>query len=147
MIARLKYEPEKTRLLSRFVDTYLRLNAEEQIRFKAALEKLPRRERKATMEILTSWEEKGIVIGEQRGIKQGLQQGLQHERGLVLRQLARRVGALSQRAQSSVARLSFEQLEQLGEALLDFNHPRDLTQWLREHAAANGKTKGSRAKK
>jgi hypothetical protein len=42
MIARLKYEPEKTRLLSRFVDTYLRLNAEEQIRFKAALEKLPR---------------------------------------------------------------------------------------------------------
>lgn len=147
MIARLKYEPEKTRLLSRFVDTYLRLNAEEQIRFKAALEKLPRRERKATMEILTSWEEKGIVIGEQRGIKQGLQQGLQHERGLVLRQLARRVGALSQRAQSSVARLSFEQLEQLGEALLDFNHPRDLTQWLREHAATNGKTNGKRTKK
>ncbi len=42
MIARLRYEPERTKFLAQFVDTYLRLNAEEQIRFKAALQKLPR---------------------------------------------------------------------------------------------------------
>ncbi len=153
MIARLKYEPERTKFLGQFVDTYLRLNAEEQTKLKAALQKLPRREREVTMEITTSWEEegivKGIVIGEKRGekrgLKQGLKQGLQHEQDLVLRQLTRRLGPLSQRTQTSIARLSFEQLENLGEALLDFTHPRDLTQWLREHATP--KTNGSRAKK
>lgn len=149
MIARLKYEPERTKFLGQFVDTYLRLNAEEQTKLKAALQKLPRREREATMEITTSWEEegivKGIVIGEKRGLKQGLKQGLQHEQDLVLRMLTRRLGPLNQRTQASIARLSFEQLENLGEALLDFTHPRDLTQWLREHATP--KTNGSRAKK
>ena len=112
-----------------FVDTYLRLNAEEQTKLKAALQKLPRREREATMEITTSWIEEGIVIGEKRGekrgLKQGLKQGLQHEQDLVLRMLTRRIGPLSQRTQTSIARLSFEQLENLGEALLDFTHPRD----------------------
>lgn len=149
MITRLKYEPEKMRLLARFVDTYLRLNAEEEVQFKLALEKLPRRERKATMEYMTSWEEKGytrgIAIGEQRGEQKGLQQGLQRECALVTRQLVRRFGTLSQRAQTSIARLSFDQLEQLGEALLDFNHPRDLTAWLREQAAT--KPNGRRTKK
>ena len=70
---------------------------------------------------------------------------LRYPRALVLRQLARRIGALSQRAQANIARLSIEQVEKLGEALLDFNHPRDLTQWLREHSTP--KTNGSRVKK
>ncbi len=160
MIARLKYEPERTKFLAQFVDTYLRLNAEEQIKLKAAIKKLPRKEREVTMEITTSWEEegiakglaKGIAIGEKRGEKRGeqrgeqrgLQQGLERERSLVLRQLARRLGALSQRAQVSVARLSFDQLEQLGEALLDFNDPHDLTAWLR--AQTTTKTTGRRTK-
>lgn len=151
MIVRLKYEPEKTKLLANFVDTYLRLNAEEQRKLKTALEKLPRRERKTTMELTNSWIEegfsKGLAIGEKqgekRGLQQGLQQGLQSERSLLLRLLTRRVGALSQRAQASIARLSFEELENLGEALLDFTHPRDLTQWLREQGAT--KAKGKRA--
>ena len=147
MIARLKYDPERTKFLAQFVDTYLRLNAEEQEQFKVALQKLPRQEREATMEITTSWMEEGIEIGIQKGLQkglqQGLQQGLQRERSLVLRLLARRLGVLSQRAQTSIARLSFEQLENLGEALLDFTHPRDLTRWLREHAAPKGKPNGT----
>ncbi len=99
------------------------------------------------MEMTTSWMEEGIAIGEKRGEQRGLQQGLQRERSLVLRQLARRIGPLSQRAQASIARLSFDQLEQLGEALLDFSEARDLTRWLREHAAPNSKTNGKRTKK
>ena len=103
------------------------------------------------MEITTSWMEEGIELGIQQGLQQGLQkglqQGLQSERGLVLRQLARRVGVLSQRAQASIARLSFEQLENLGEALLDFREARDLTRWLREHAAPTGKPNGTPPKK
>jgi hypothetical protein len=144
MIARLRYEPEKTKFLAGFVDTYLRLNAEEHKQFVAALKNMPREERKTTMEIMTSWEE----MGWNRGIQQGEQIGLQKgERAIVLRQLARRVGVLSKRAQTSIARLSIEQVESLSEALLDFTHPRDLTRWLREHAATNGTTNGKRTKK
>ena len=149
MIARLKYDPERTRFLAQFIDTYLRLTAEENQQFKAALQKLPRQEREATMELTTSWMEEGIEIGIQKGLQkglqQGLQQGLQSERSLVMRLLTRRIGGLSQRAQASIARLSFEQLENLGEALLDFTEPRDLTQWLREHGTT--KTNGKRAKR
>jgi hypothetical protein len=64
---------------------------------------------------------------------------LQRERELVLRQLVRRIGALSKRVEASVRRLSIEQLETLGEALLDFTNARDLTRWLRENASNNGK--------
>jgi hypothetical protein len=144
MIARLKYEPEKMQFLAGFVDTYLRLNAEEHKKLVAAMQKLPRKERKKAMESLMTREE----IGWNRGIQQGEQIGVQKgERAIVLRQLARRLGVLSKRAQASIARLSTEQVEILSEALLDFTHPRDLTQWLREHAATKGKTNGKRTKK
>ena len=135
MIARLKYEREKTRLLTAFVDTYLRLNAEEQQRFYAALKELPREEQEATMELTTSWKE------------EGLQQGLQRERALVLRLLERRIGTLSKRVQNAIERLPIEQVERLGEALLDFNSARDLTRWLDQYASSNGKTGRSKAKK
>ncbi|HEX4947410.1 MAG TPA: DUF4351 domain-containing protein [Blastocatellia bacterium] len=134
MIARLKYGPEKMRFLAGFVDTYLRLNAEEHKKLVAALQELPHRERKTAVEFMTSWEE------------MGWNRGVQRERDLVLRQFIRRIGALSNQAQARIARLSLEQVKSLGEALLDFTHPRDLTQWLREHAASNGKTNGKRAK-
>ena len=133
MIARLKYEPERTKFLGQFVDTYLRLNAEEHKQFVAALQELPQAEHETTMEMMTSWEETGW------------NRGIQRERDLVLRQLTRRLGPLSQRTQTSLARLSLEQIENLGVALLDFTQPRDLTEWLRKHATP--KTNGSRVKK
>ncbi|MCI0489989.1 MAG: DUF4351 domain-containing protein [Blastocatellia bacterium] len=34
-----------------------------------------------------------------------------------------------------MVRLSTEKLEELGEALLDFEKPQDLKAWLKEHAA------------
>lgn len=65
--------------------------------------------------------------GEQRGIKIGLQQG---EVALVVRQLNRRLGAISSELQARIQELSIPQLEALGEALLDFSTLSDLTTWL-----------------
>jgi hypothetical protein len=130
MIVRLRYDRERTQFLATFVDVYLALNAEEEARFSAALKELPLEEQETAMEIMTSWE------------RRGLQQGLQRERELVLRLLTSRVGALSKSAQASIARLSIEQVENLALALLDFKKPGDLTRWLQEHAATNGKTNG-----
>ena len=49
---------------------------------------------------------------------------------LVLRQLARRVGNVSPETQARVKTLSLAQLEELGEALLDFTSLADLEGWL-----------------
>jgi predicted transposase YdaD len=68
---------------------------------------------------------------EQRTIEQGLEQGKQEgERSLILRQLDRKFGTVSQDVQSSIATLSTSQLGVLGEALLDFESISDLTTWL-----------------
>ena len=67
----------------------------------------------------------------EQGIKQGLQQGLQQGQAiLVLRQLKRRLGEVESEDETQITRLSVEQLEALGEALLDFSNRDDLQEWL-----------------
>ena len=67
------------------------------------------------MQITTTWMEQGI---EQGG------------RSIVLRQLARRVGKLPEGVRSQVERFSLNEIEALGEALLDFANLSDLERWL-----------------
>ena len=63
-----------------------------------------------------------------------LQEGRQEEgRSLILRQLNHRLGDVSSDLQSQVQGLSLEQLEALGEALLDFSASTDLVSWLQAH--------------
>ena len=68
-----------------------------------------------------------ITLEETRVYREIEQKGA---RKLVLRQLNRRVGELSQEVRSQIEALSLEQLENLGEALLDFNSMGDLQAWL-----------------
>ena len=51
---------------------------------------------------------------------------------LVLRQLSRRFGVLSKGLEAQIQGLSLEQVEALGEALLDFEGMEDLQQWLKQ---------------
>jgi predicted transposase YdaD len=70
---------------------------------------------------------------EQRGIQKGRQEGMQEgERSLILRQLNRRLGTIPAEAQSQIQTLSLEQLEVLGEVLLDFSTLTDLETWLQQ---------------
>ncbi len=64
--------------------------------------------------------------GEQRGEQRGRQEG---ERSLILRLLNRRVGELPQQLLERIETLDLEQLENLGEALLDFQAQADLEAW------------------
>ncbi|MBE9175157.1 DUF4351 domain-containing protein [Synechocystis salina LEGE 06155] len=52
---------------------------------------------------------------------------------LVLRQLRRRLGELPKGIEAQIQGLSLEQVETLGEALLDFGGMQDLQQWLQQH--------------
>lgn len=65
-------------------------------------------------------------------LEEGRQEGRQEEgRSLILRQLTRRVGELPETERSRLNTLSLEQLENLGEALLDFEAIADLEAWFR----------------
>jgi predicted transposase/invertase (TIGR01784 family) len=70
----------------------------------------------------------------QKGLQQGLQQGKQEEASsLIVRQLTRRFGTVNSQNQEQIQALSINQLEELGEALLDFSSVTDLFSWLDEH--------------
>ena len=67
-------------------------------------------------------------------IQKGLQQGKREEaRSLIMRMMARRLGTVDPQMQHRVQALSLEQLEDLGEALLDFSTVTDLAVWLEQH--------------
>lgn len=73
----------------------------------------------------------GITLKETRVYREIKEEGREEEaRSLIFRQLTRRVGELPQQVRSRVEILSLEQLENLGEALLDFTSMTDLQVWL-----------------
>jgi predicted transposase/invertase (TIGR01784 family) len=78
--------------------------------------------------------QEGIQLGKQEGIQLGKQEGIeigqQSEARLVLRLLSRRFGELSDRHRRQITGLSLAQLEDLGEALLDFQNLEQLEAWL-----------------
>jgi hypothetical protein len=62
--------------------------------------------------------------------QQELEQEARSRRSLLLRQLTRKVGSIDDRTLDLIDSLSTDQLESLGEDLLDFRAIADLTTWL-----------------
>jgi hypothetical protein len=69
--------------------------------------------------------------GRQEGRQEGKQEG---EKNLILRLLHRRIGEIDALLIERITGLSIEQLENLGEALLDFSSVADLEAWLTQHS-------------
>ncbi len=65
LLTTLQLDPARTRLLSGFVDTYLRLNQQEERVFQAEVGRLEKSERESVMQIVTSWMEQGLEQGRQ----------------------------------------------------------------------------------
>ncbi|MBO1049323.1 MAG: DUF4351 domain-containing protein [Dolichospermum sp. DEX182a] len=87
-------------------------------------------EQERTMTYITT----GERIGYERGIAEGKQEGKQEgEQNLVVRLLQKRVGNLPEEIRKKIQTLSLNQLESLGEALLDFTAIEDLLNWLESH--------------
>ena len=82
----------------------------------------------AYREIFGQGRQEGRREGHQEGLREGRQEG---ERELAIRLLRRRCGILSVEQEAAVRALALERLEQLAEALLDFNNASDLEVWLR----------------
>jgi hypothetical protein len=129
------YERQQILDLYRFIDWIIILPEEIEREFWRELQTYEE-ERKVTY--VTNAErfgfERGIQEGEQRGEQRGRQAGIQEgELVLVIRQLTRRIGPIAPTQETQIRSLSLTQLEDLGEALLDFTQPSDLENWLRSH--------------
>ncbi len=77
--------------------------------------------------ILDRWMNEGI----EKGLQQGMQQGMLREAAsLTIRLLTRRFGKLDEATEERIRRLPLEEVERLGEELLDFPDKSALKDWL-----------------
>ena len=96
--------------------------------------------------IIDEWMDKGLQKGLRQGLQQGLEQGQQlgqqlgqqqgQQQGAVavaVRLLHKRCGELGPEVKQRVKDLSFAQLEDMSEALFDFQTVADLKAWLDAH--------------
>jgi predicted transposase/invertase (TIGR01784 family) len=115
LLVTLKLDPAKTRLISKFVDTYLRLNDKEEQTFQAELDKIEATQKEAIMQVTTSWEETGIEKG---------------QRSLLNLLLEQKFGQLTDALNDRISSLSPDKLSALAIALLNFGSIDDLSNWL-----------------
>ncbi|MBE9050902.1 DUF4351 domain-containing protein [Nostocales cyanobacterium LEGE 11386] len=125
LLATLRLDPARMRLISGFIDTYLRLSPQEQKLLQDDIASIELREQGVVMQIVTSWMEEGIEQAKQQATL-----------SLVMRLLPRRVGTLlTPELEERVQQLSLTQLEDLSVALLDFSTVEDLEAWLQQISA------------
>ncbi|TFI53577.1 DUF4351 domain-containing protein [Mastigocladus laminosus UU774] len=115
LLATLRLNPAKMKLISGFVDTYLQLNAAEQEIFQSEIAQFEPVKQEVVMEIVTSWQLQGRLEGRLE---------------IVMRQLNRKVGAVTPELEARIQQLSPTQVEDLADALLDFTNVEDLVTWL-----------------
>ena len=90
LLVTLKLDPAKTQLISKFVDTYLNFEGVEEEQFQAEIAKLELGQKEEIMEVMTSWERKGMEKGIERE-KQAIALNLLRE-NLPLETIARTTG-------------------------------------------------------
>lgn len=74
---------------------------------------------------------KAVRIGTEKGRQKGRQEGRQEgQLALIIRLLERRVGAVDSEVETQIQQLPIALLENLADALLNFNNLSDLTAWL-----------------
>lgn len=140
MIATLKLDRAKSRLIAGFVDSYLKLTALENQQFQQKIDTLDIHAKEEIMAKRTSWREddlkEGLLQGRQEGRQEGREQG-RHEAAaeLVILQMSRRFGKLDRSVLDDISSLSLRRLQELAQALLDFTSPEDLARWLSENKA------------
>ncbi|MEH2211862.1 DUF4351 domain-containing protein [Nostoc sp.] len=117
LLATLQLDPARTQLISGFIDTYLRLNAQEEEIFQTEIAQFEPTQQQVVMQIVTSWMEEGIQQGELK---------------IIQRLLTKRIGVITAELQEQLHGLSLTQLEDLAEALLDFSTEADLVTWLQQ---------------
>ena len=117
LLVTLKLDPARMQLISGFVDTYLKLDRQEQETFQTQIDTIEPEEQEKIMQITTSWKEEGKLEG---------------QKNTILRLLNKKLGSLSQQTVTTIKSLDAAQLDRLTEELLDFESIAELEQWLEQ---------------
>lgn len=127
VLTRLKLDEEGIRLLSKFIEVYLPLNADETEKYEEEFRKLSRAEQEDIMELYPSWERKALERGLEQGIKQGIGEG---KRQLILSLIQSRFGTVRRPLNMRIAQLSDKQLEEFAVELIRANTLAEIERWL-----------------
>ncbi len=73
MLTRLELDEAKQRLLFGFFETYLRLSEEEEVRLRDEVKTMEEKEAAKVMELIVSYEQKGMEKGMEKGIEKGME--------------------------------------------------------------------------
>ncbi len=111
MLATLRLDPARAPLISGFVDSYLRLSAQEMQELLQSAQMLPLAERETVMPLTISWKEEGRAEGRVEGRVEGRTEGAR----LMLRlAVEKRLGIPSGQQEARLAAIdSIERLEQM----------------------------------
>jgi Domain of unknown function (DUF4351) len=120
MLTGLKLNPAQKRLLTGFIDIYLKLTQPESQAFAVELAKEPPPKQEKIMELTTSWKEEGIIEG---------------KRQMVLDLINFRFGKIKPSAEKQISGLSETKIEELAKAIFGFTNQSDLTDWLAQNKA------------
>jgi predicted transposase YdaD len=122
------WQEKDIRNLYRFIDWVMILPKQLEAEFWQEFKQF---EQERAMSYITTGERIGYERGKEEGRQEGKQEGRQEQaQALVLRLLQKRLGNLPPEVGEQIQTLSLEQLEALGEALLDFSAIADLLNWL-----------------
>ena len=122
LLTTLKLDPARMRLISGFVDTYLRLDTRETKRFERTIAgtELAPEQKEQVMEIVTSWMETGIERGLVQGRQEGRQEGrLQEARNTLLRLGTKKFGSPEAAFAQRIENAELITLESLTDRLLE----------------------------
>jgi hypothetical protein len=122
-------------IVAEFFFAYHRISEEEQLQLMKEIGTVePTEMGNGIMQTNNPWINVGIRAGREEGLAAGLEKGrMQGEAELVLRQLNRRLGKMLEADKRAIRKLELLKIEDLGEALLQFDAYADLTSWLRKN--------------
>ena len=119
LLATLKLDPARSKLIGGFIDTYLNLTTDEMRRYEREFGKLAPEEKEANMELISSWEQRGLQVGRHEGMEY-----------VVLRLLRQRLGDLPAEIEQRIDALSPEQIDALTDTLFDIQSVDQVRAWL-----------------
>lgn len=71
LLVKLELDPARMNLITGFFESYLSLSNEEETQLQTELEQLPKEEEVQIMEMISSWERRGIEKGIEKGLSEG----------------------------------------------------------------------------
>ena len=119
LLATLRLDVAKTKMISGFVDSYLKLNESEEEIFQNQINKINSEEKQKIMVITTSWKEEGIREGRKLELIES-----------ILEILEFKSIKLSDILEEEIKDLEMAQLKKLRKAALEFKNMEELQHWL-----------------